>query len=79
MSKNVKLIALAIDKNFSALFSMFETQPFGIGDFLLFYCVNFFRQTTSRTSKHMPYKIIKIPLSNLKRSIQRPLDQARLC
>lgn len=42
MSKNVKLIALAIDKNFSALFSMFETQPFWIGDFYYFTALIFF-------------------------------------
>ena len=42
MCENLKSIALAIDENFSELFSIFSPQPFRIGDFLYFTALNFF-------------------------------------
>jgi hypothetical protein len=62
MCNNLRLIALAIDGNFLGFLA---SAPWDRG-FYLFFCVNIFRHTTSRTSKIMPCKINIIPLSNLK-------------
>ena len=59
--KNLKLIALAIDENFSALLASL-TSALWDRVFFSFYCVKFYRLTTSRTSTIMPCKIQKNPI-----------------
>ena len=58
MCKNLKLVAIAIDENFSALLASLASALWDRG-FFPFFCVNFFRKTTSRALINMPCKMKK--------------------